>query len=139
MIRRPPRSTLFPYTTLFRSLTEFSGCFVAVFGTHAAFAFNFGGRSEEHTSELQSQFHLVCRLLLEKKESAHIRRLEDVRRRGLRATPRMTACAAHVPLVVSTRSHPPPLSPPECSSSFFFKGWGPPGDLHFSPPRPFPV
>src|SRR5689334_25406140 len=69
MIRRPPRSTLFPYTTLFRS-------------SRAAKAFGDGqldarsgldradelGRSEEHTSELQSQFHLVCRLLLEKKK-----------------------------------------------------------------------
>src|SRR5689334_24769591 len=80
MIRRPPRSTLFPYTTLFRSPR--SGCApqapvrevvrgrtVAVPGPDRA-----GGaarrppRSEEHTSELQSQFHLVCRLLVEKKK-----------------------------------------------------------------------
>src|SRR2546429_1145929 len=65
MIRRPPRSTLFPYTTLFRSRRERrtgssrrsprpSGCPA--------------GRSEEHTSELQSRLHLVCRLLLEKKK-----------------------------------------------------------------------
>src|SRR5256886_13372885 len=67
MIRRPPRSTLFPYTTLFRS------------GTHVCKVVRFGGippgvplpgeiRSEEHTSELQSQSNLVCRLLLEKKK-----------------------------------------------------------------------
>src|SRR5258708_15068624 len=66
MIRRPPRSTLFPYTTLFRSqpgpgpdqlpdVVHEHGCRV-------------GGRSEEHTSELQSPDHLVCRLLLEKKK-----------------------------------------------------------------------
>src|SRR3989475_7017908 len=65
MIRRPPRSTLFPYTTLFRSDTwqvetgQTSGAYVT--GT-------FGHRSEEHTSELQSQSNLVCRLLLEKKK-----------------------------------------------------------------------
>src|SRR5258708_13639255 len=64
MIRRPPRSTLFPYTTLFRSWTR---------ARHNA-PQNRGGRccprqrSEEHTSELQSPDHLVCRLLLEKKK-----------------------------------------------------------------------
>src|SRR3989475_10280672 len=76
MIRRPPRSTLFPYTTLFRSLE---------FGDHGRHAkiravdddsyhylvdivADLGDRSEEHTSELQSQSNLVCRLLLEKKK-----------------------------------------------------------------------
>src|SRR5262245_62911865 len=64
MMRRPPRSTLFPYTTLFRS----GGCgprgrFGPVSGNGARH-----GRSEEHTSELQSLRHLVCRLLLEKKK-----------------------------------------------------------------------
>src|SRR5689334_23814004 len=96
MIRRPPRSTLFPYTTLFRSIgfmVSFafsyasllavggpiwrvsSGIYGAVLG-----AFRKSGmpeccdrRSEEHTSELQSQFHLVCRLLLEKKNKEQIR------------------------------------------------------------------
>src|SRR5689334_24138359 len=69
MIRRPPRSTLFPYTTLFRSR---SGAVRG--GIHAGPDRQDRGcrrspprRSEEHTSELQSQFHLVCRLLLEKK------------------------------------------------------------------------
>src|SRR5256885_12113423 len=90
MIRRPPRSTLFPYTTLFRSLLEKARS-VHVAGFHASYpvAFSFvyvyrllrasvhlldgqGGtlemqRSEEHTSELQSPCNLVCRLLLEKK------------------------------------------------------------------------
>src|SRR2546422_6882422 len=68
MIRRPPRSTLFPYTTLFRSLGE-RRVFHLRERRHAR-----GGqgiepeRSEEHTSELQSRLHLVCRLLLEKKK-----------------------------------------------------------------------
>src|SRR5689334_24714194 len=89
MIRRPPRSTLFPYTTLFRSSE--SGASQAVddplaasrqLPDHAAAMVldhqhdrpeiqSEMPRSEEHTSELQSQFHLVCRLLLEKKNKNH--------------------------------------------------------------------
>src|SRR5688572_31047626 len=70
MIRRPPRSTLFPYTTLFRSAKrdDERACHVA--SAHRTAERTFGGqrlRSEEHTSELQSQSNLVCRLLLEKK------------------------------------------------------------------------
>src|SRR5947208_8510264 len=74
MIRRPPRSTLFPYTTLFRSqqldgpvdlLVEVDR---APAGQGGAVAVERDGRSEEHTSELQSPDHLVCRLLLEKKK-----------------------------------------------------------------------
>src|SRR2546430_15766218 len=67
MIRRPPRSTLFPYTTLFRSpVTPFWADTLPVPpGTGGSGA---AGRSEEHTSELQSQSNLVCRLLLEKKK-----------------------------------------------------------------------
>src|SRR5438309_11937538 len=64
MIRRPPRSTLFPYTTLFRSRTPHNGYSVRWRPSPASLS----PRSEEHTSELQSQFHLVCRLLLEKKK-----------------------------------------------------------------------
>src|SRR3989442_5570487 len=75
MIRRPPRSTLFPYTTLFRSAGELpprsnlrdliaTGADLVVFSGGKAIR----GRSEEHTSELQSRPHLVCRLLLEKKK-----------------------------------------------------------------------
>src|SRR2546425_4583700 len=89
MIRRPPRSTLFPYTTLFRSLASALG-FVhrlvglaeqlvgprfrprhrhdADAGGHGRGAAEHGARSEEHTSELQSLAYLVCRLLLEKKK-----------------------------------------------------------------------
>src|SRR2546429_7261617 len=70
MIRRPPRSTLFPYTTLFRSSTGAADTLAADVssqcqqreGVH-------DNRSEEHTSELQSRLHLVCRLLLEKKKT----------------------------------------------------------------------
>src|SRR5258705_9313710 len=76
MIRRPPRSTLFPYTTLFRSLLSAYGFAGPVFrGAHFAPRMVLRGRplqlwrSEEHTSELQSLRHLVCRLLLEKKKS----------------------------------------------------------------------
>src|SRR2546430_12293859 len=68
MIRRPPRSTLFPYTTLFRSLIARFPCPTSArrgstWGSRASTC----SRSEEHTTELQSQSNLVCRLLLEKK------------------------------------------------------------------------
>src|SRR3989442_9521858 len=88
MIRRPPRSTLFPYTTLFRSssrparvlyLETISNPTIAVADIRrlAEIAHRHGGRSprvrsEEHTSELQSRPHLVCRLLLEKKNNKSI-------------------------------------------------------------------
>src|SRR3712207_7251711 len=96
MIRRPPRSTLFPYTTLFRStvtsvmsvsaqpplvgvgltaggypaevLEEVGRCALTVLGAEHAIV---ASRSEEHTSELQSRQYLVCRLLLEKKKHSH--------------------------------------------------------------------
>src|SRR3712207_7228665 len=83
MIRRPPRSTLFPYTTLFRSGPEGSACGVGELCLPAATGClgrgelaarqravypQRTGRSEEHTSELQSRQYLVCRLLLEKKK-----------------------------------------------------------------------
>src|SRR2546430_3301937 len=95
MIRRPPRSTLFPYTTLFRSRPPIanaplsyreSGCVLDVESWCASMAGRFheedvsmkydaiivgSGRSEEHTSELQSQSNLVCRPLLEKKKQTH--------------------------------------------------------------------
>src|SRR5947208_5161210 len=64
MIRRPPRSTLFPYTTLFRS----PGLVVDPGRAHSWLLRTLSWRSEEHTSELQSPDHLVCRLLLEKKK-----------------------------------------------------------------------
>src|SRR5438309_8111639 len=86
MLPPPPRSTLFPYTTLFRSnaatitsdfiasspaLPPPGACILSASTTTVGFDARMrapGGRSEEHTSELQSQFHLVCRLLLEKKK-----------------------------------------------------------------------
>src|SRR2546422_4704613 len=81
MIRRPPRSTLFPYTTLFRSLPRRKGEPLAAMqhledlvplALHAPeLALGLAERSEEHTSELQSRLHLVCRLLLEKKKHKH--------------------------------------------------------------------
>src|SRR5258708_8960705 len=77
MIRRPPRSTLFPYTTLFRSCTCPSSA-VDTAKTAAAAAATCRTRSEEHTSELQSPDHLVCRLLLEKKNNAHWRSVSFV-------------------------------------------------------------
>src|SRR5687767_15411657 len=69
MIRRPPRSTLFPYTTLFRSQLQPKLVLVGVWTLNDfANARTFEDRSEEHTSELQSLAYLVCRLLLEKKK-----------------------------------------------------------------------
>src|SRR5689334_23975495 len=78
MLRRPPRSTLFPYTTLFRSYPQTAAQVAAALGygtwtNGAGYMCNESSgslRSEEHTSELQSQFHLVCRLLLEKKKKS---------------------------------------------------------------------
>src|SRR5256885_9717982 len=100
MIRRPPRSTLFPYTTLFRSLSEKRpqadckiseqghgslptrppkfcrlpplACPILVFRCRASFVPSPSERSEEHTSELQSPCNLVCRLLLEKKKLTNL-------------------------------------------------------------------
>src|SRR5688572_31932779 len=68
MIRRPPRSTLFPYTTLFRSRHGAAQAATPRHGRVAARPADCVDRSEEHTSELQSQSNLVCRLLLEKKK-----------------------------------------------------------------------
>src|SRR3712207_8256487 len=86
MIRRPPRSTLFPYTTLFRSFAGFTVTAAKTYGSGGVVEFKDaevkngfgvytiaigedGKRSEEHTSELQSRQYLVCRLLLEKKKA----------------------------------------------------------------------
>src|SRR2546422_7215589 len=98
MIRRPPRSTLFPYTTLFRSICFSPAKYVTALGSLVTFPMFLGNsptifgvlypaaevpgadaggtavnRSEEHTSELQSRLHLVCRLLLEKKKKKILR------------------------------------------------------------------
>src|SRR2546425_9376446 len=68
MIRRPPRSTLFPYTTLFRSLDSYCHYVAGIVGEMLTELTETIQRSEEHTSELQSLAYLVCRLLLEKKK-----------------------------------------------------------------------
>src|SRR2546422_7553192 len=95
MIRRPPRSTLFPYTTLFRSVEIYFACKAASTPVPSSFEIRKAewfasdalpaelskdqremikrARSEEHTSELQSRLHLVCRLLLEKKKKKEIK------------------------------------------------------------------
>src|SRR2546422_8412761 len=93
MIRRPPRSTLFPYTTLFRSLAKWGlqrlDCVEPSARTRLRYPADLGRplrarsegwqtRSEEHTSELQSRLHLVCRLLLEKKKKIiHAQQQDD--------------------------------------------------------------
>src|SRR2546422_8207126 len=94
MIRRPPRSTLFPYTTLFRSRSSFGRATLAPMGRlpnrqAEAFLTSLPGvaakvaRSEEHTSELQSRLHLVCRLLLEKKKKIPQKNIQQ--KAGVRA------------------------------------------------------
>src|SRR5438445_6914011 len=87
MIRRPPRSTLFPYTTLFRSplslqrlqagLGRGVGLFRIPLGLGLSLGAFLDGRSEEHTSELQSRQYLVCRLLLEKKKNKQNKHTES--------------------------------------------------------------
>src|SRR5438874_12849688 len=73
MIRRPPRSTLFPYTTLFRSMSAEIKNEIQLEIAHVLFIDLSRHRSEEHTSELQSRRDLVCRLLLEKKKERRIK------------------------------------------------------------------
>src|SRR5438552_16954548 len=73
MLRRPPRSTLFPYTTLFRSQRRLADRVVEASASMADVEDDPALRSEEHTSELQSPDHLVCRLLLEKKKQKHMK------------------------------------------------------------------
>src|SRR2546422_1641378 len=100
MIRRPPRSTLFPYTTLFRS--ELSGTQREQpegirDASQTASTWSSPLRSEEHTSELQSRLHLVCRLLLEKKKKSCLHQEQTLRKviasSQLRAA---TTCSAFV-------------------------------------------
>src|SRR5688572_31091506 len=101
MMRRPPRSTLFPYTTLFRSLLmrplrDREVLLVARGEKVQGFAV--APRSEEHTSELQSQSNLVCRLLLEKKKKTRLLRLRrDTRSLALsqHLTPRRLGHGTH--------------------------------------------
>src|SRR2546430_7189557 len=101
MIRRPPRSTLFPYTTLFRS------CYAAPDVQASARVRTRQARvpaprSEEHTSELQSQSNLVCRLLLEKKKKEH--------------TPRDTSAPQTSTDSLREHHHPPHICTPHMSN-----------------------
>src|SRR2546425_6202088 len=101
MIRRPPRSTLFPYTTLFRSVPSLANrriaCIASVLVPTCKAKSRFSGRnkdrSEEHTSELQSLAYLVCRLLLEKKKKEYIKTSlpkPDLSRRQQRCSPALS-------------------------------------------------
>src|SRR2546422_5532643 len=119
MIRRPPRSTLFPYTTLFRSTffvltyAVMWTCFITV----AAAAIP-ARRSEEHTSELQSRLHLVCRLLLEKKKRGDVKlgglvptvssmdgQGKDLRQCGVSGDPQGSVGSVDLPLEPTTAGH----------------------------------
>src|SRR2546430_12808929 len=99
MIRRPPRSTLFPYTTLFRSDLSIDEIIAAMKGDKKSVAGvtrwilleRIGRRSEEHTSELQSQSNLVCRLLLEKKKNKHVQLIHPT---SVSPTPAVTVSRA---------------------------------------------
>src|SRR2546429_6889667 len=99
MIRRPPRSTLFPYTTLFRSRVPIHKRAIGIFlprpHVKRIKRREAEARSEEHTSELQSRLHLVCRLLLEKKKKegakCHARDSRQVDVSEIQRLPRVTA------------------------------------------------
>src|SRR5256884_1223806 len=134
MIRRPPRSTLFPYTTLFRSqergvyrtadrgqhwervlfADENTGCSGLAMDPHNPRILQAGmwqlemHRSEEHTSELQSRLHLVCRLLLEKKKQVHLVQMCPFAKRNAQSLARRqsSGCRAKSPL----SSEPPSVS-----------------------------
>src|SRR2546423_4832265 len=97
MIRRPPRSTLFPYTTLFRSTSVLACLRAKSSRCRCTFRYalaNCNGRSEEHTSELQSLAYLVCRLLLEKKK-------KDPHRVSIPKILRFHACTWHIAYRIS--------------------------------------
>src|SRR5260370_7298959 len=96
MIRRPPRSTLFPYTTLFRSPAH-SFLHLKFSSPGSRPPRSMHARSEEHTSELQSHLNLVCRLLLEKKKNKKVSKIIYV-------------LSIHALSVPSTRTHPIPCT-----------------------------
>src|SRR3954463_5183815 len=128
MIRRPPRSTLFPYTTLFRSFLASERRQRAALHRLPPFAVEDEDRSEEHTSELQSHDNLVCRLLLEKKNG------DGADGRGVS---HLYALDAHRPPprpLDQWRPHPR-RSPPRF---FFLKERGPPEFPPLPLPPPFP-
>src|SRR5438477_3504238 len=97
MIRRPPRPTLFPYTTLFRSTRNPIGvCITAAAPAMTAMA-SPNSRSEEHTSELQSHVNLVCRLLLEKKNNSQNADRQSTDPHADELSPRLTHIRQHAP------------------------------------------
>src|ERR1017187_7843500 len=105
MIRRPPRSTLFPYTTLFRSLIARSA--LGHPGTRRSRWSRWLLRSEEHTSELQSPMYLVCRLLLEKKDKVVSSGLDIQNKRPLTVAPDAAAHSAEsIPFFLMIRRPP---------------------------------
>src|ERR1039457_2645959 len=116
MIRRPPRSTLFPYTTLFRSRFSIVRC---VRRKRTMRACSKPCRSEEHTSELQSPCNLVCRLLLEKKKHRRLplatAPLSDSQQRAPTLTPPLSLASVGV-----SDLRLPSLWPPRCPRLFFF-------------------
>src|SRR6266571_1514019 len=128
MIRRPPRSTLFPYTTLFRSLAHIASIPLAL----VAFILHRRAhtqRSEEPTSELQSHVNLVCRLLHEKKN----RTAESANESDLQRPPRISD---HRDVGRDDGGHCPQRRL-KCRRGgvFFFEGYGDHLDLHSFPPR----
>src|SRR5207249_6770408 len=102
MTRRPPRSTLFPYTTLFRSPNA-NGVRASVAGPETKSARRSGPRSEEHTSELQSRFDLVCRLLLEKKNKKESIRVQLIHQLLECSTATRTPLFHHLCVPLSSR------------------------------------
>src|SRR6266508_4602251 len=126
MIRRPPRSTLFPYTTLFRSEGSFGhygmGGSVGFADPTRGIAF----RSEEHTSELQSRCHLVCRLLLEKKKSAASARPTSRRRISIGSRPPARSCGRGTRTRRSAHPRGRASSPVAIPATLFFSMTRPP-------------
>src|SRR2546422_3814605 len=102
MIRRPPRSTLFPYTTLFRSPRQGVGDQRPARQVNVGLGRVVGARdrSEEHTSQLQSRLHLVCRLLLEKKKK------QEISSTVTRQRPQLICCPTRQVDYLSASSHP---------------------------------
>src|SRR6201989_285094 len=137
MIRRPPRSTLFPYTTLFRSGVAPFGTYLMVYMI-GAYVTTFV-RSEEHTSELQSRRDLVCRLLLEKKRKVEAG-LWSCAGGGVLTT--LSGGAPRPPSttrLLSHRARQETFMKFWISFHFFFNDTGPTGISPFSLPGAFPV
>src|ERR1039458_1237746 len=135
MIRRPPRSTLFPYTTLFRSWAQrpTGSCFPA----SPPSAPVCWCRSEEHTSELQSLRHLVCRLLLEKKYAGEEARAVRLRSNATHlVSPFLCVRCLAAPVPVRATSCQPPFG---LSLSFFLNDRAPNDSYLFSLQSVFPL